>query len=102
MTQEPGVDAKKFLMRTLEVRQRVPFASEADETTHNNTSLVQGLFLQTLEVGLIQEAIRTKIRQYLLPVITDEELICQMGKAITAEIERGKRLPQLAQKHKIA
>ena len=99
MTQEPGEAANKFLMRTLEVRQKVLFASEADETTHYNPALVQGLFLQTLEVGLIQEAIRTQMRPYLLPKTTDEELISKMVKAVAAETERGKRLPQLTQKH---
>ena len=61
MTQEPGEDANKFFIRALEVRQKVLFASETDEGVHYNPTLVQGLFLQTLEVGLVQEAIRTKI-----------------------------------------
>ena len=39
------------------------------------------------------------MRPYLLPKTTDEELISQMGKAVAAETERGKRLPQLTQKH---
>ena len=98
MTQEPGEDANKFLIRALEVRQKVLFASETDEGVHYNPTLVQGLFLQTLEVGLIQEAIRTRIRPFLKPETSDEELIHQMGKAVSAETERGKRLPNLAQK----
>ena len=98
MTQEPGEDENKFLMTTLEVRRKVLFASEADETTHYNPALVQGLFLQTVEVGLIQEAICTQIRPYLLSKTTSEELISHMGKTIAAETERGKRLPQLTQK----
>ena len=98
MTQEPGEDANKFLIRALEVRQKVLFVSETDEGVHYNPTLVQGLFLQTLEVGLIQEAIRTKIRPFLRPETSDEELIHQMGKAVSAETERGKRLPNLAQK----
>ena len=98
MTQEPGEDANKFLIRALEVRQKVLFASETDEGLHHNPTLVQGLFLQTLEVGLIQEAIRTRIPPFLKPETSDEELIHQMGKAVSAETERGKRLPNLAQK----
>lgn len=98
MTQEQAEDANKFLIRALEVRQKVLFASETDEGVHYNPTLVQGLFLQTLEVGLIQEAIRTKIRPYLKPETSDEELIHQMGIAVSAETERGKRLPNLAQK----
>ena len=40
MTQEQVEDTNKFLMRALEVRKKILFASEADEATHYNPSLV--------------------------------------------------------------
>ena len=85
-----------FLMNALDLRQQIMFAcsDENDDTSlQYDSGHIQRLFLRSVETGLQDESIRTKIRPFLKdPHVTDEVLIHQMSVAASAEKERDKKL----------
>eukprot|EP00794_Sanderia_malayensis_P020673 gene20673-22711_t len=83
-----------FLLRALDLRQKVLFASkEAAATLKYDPELVQGMFLRSVETGLRDDNILTKFRSVLQTTkITDEELIQQMSSISSAEAERQARI----------
>ena len=85
-----------FLMKALDLRQQILFAS-SDESDDRHLQYdfehIQRLFLRSVEAGLQDESIRAKIRPFLKdPNVADEVLMQQMGVAVSAEKERGKKL----------
>ena len=92
--QGPKESPDAFLLRALDLRQKVLFASkEADASLKYDPELVQGMFLRSVETGLRDDNILTKFRQVLhVKEISDEDLIQQMGNISSAEAERQARL----------
>ena len=99
IVQSPEESPQSFLIRALDLRQKVLFASkEAGVKIKYDESLVQGLFLHSLETGHHHEAIRTKLRPFLQqPDITDELLIEQMNIIVSTETERQKKFGKATQ-----
>ena len=95
--QAPKEAPQDFLMRTLDLRQQVIFASQAaDDPVEYEPSLVHSLFLHAVETGLQDEAVRTKLRPLLQKKgITDEELMELIN---TAESEHKNKLGATSQK----
>ena len=83
-----------FLMRALDLRQKILFASqEGEDPLKYDADHIQQLFRRTVETGLQDESIRTKLRPFLSnPLVEDEELIHQLNVAVSAEEERVKKL----------
>ena len=83
-----------FLMRALDLRQKILFASqEGEDPLKYDTGHIQQLFRRTVETGLQDDSIRTKLRPFLSnPLVEDEELIHQLNVAVSAEEERIKKL----------
>ena len=83
-------------MNALDLRQQILFAcGEGDDNTSllYDSGHVQRLFLPSIETGLQDEGIRTKIRPFLKdPNVTDDVLIQEMSMASSAEKERDKKL----------
>ena len=90
LTQLAKEDAQSFLMRALELRQKIIFASkEADVVIKYDQKLVQSLFLHCIETGLRDDVVRVKLRPLLQkPTVLDEELIREVTIAATTEFER--------------
>jgi len=64
--QEPKETPVQFLIRTMDIRQKVLFASErAKVGLKYNSELIQTQFLQTLLTGLQDDAVRVDIKHYL-------------------------------------
>ena len=103
LVQGPKEDAQAFLMRALNLRQKVLFVSkESDSKLNANTELVQSVFLQVIESGLRSENIRTRLRPLLETAgVTDEELIHALSTAVTGEEDRQKRLHSSMTKPKV-
>ena len=87
LTQAPNEDAQAFLFRALELRQRAIFTcKEADSKIKYDQSLIQNLFLHSIETGLRDESVRSKLRPFLQnPSIPDEELIGEMNVIFSQE-----------------
>ncbi len=94
--QQPKEDTQAFLMRLLNIRQKVLFvAQESDSKLKANTELVQSVFLQTLESGMQSENIRTRLRPVLeTHDVLNKEIIHQLSLAVSGEEDRQKRLHQ--------
>jgi hypothetical protein len=99
IVQSPEESPQSFLIRALDLRQKVLFASKkAGVKIKYDASLVQGLFLHSLETGPHHEAVRTKLRPFLQqPEITDELLIEEMNIIVSTEIERQKKFGKASQ-----
>ena len=66
LVQEPQEGSQSFLIRALDTRQKILFASkEADTQLKYDPALVQGMFLHAVDTGLQDEAIRTRLRPLL-------------------------------------
>ena len=83
-----------FLLRCLDLRQKILFASqEADAYLRYDPTLVQGMFLRSLETGIRDDNILAELRPLLQKEsISDEELIQQMNPISSAEAERQARI----------
>ena len=94
LVQEPQEGSQSFLIRALDTRQKILFASkEADTQLKYDPALVQGMFLHAVDTGLQDEAIRTRLRPLLQnPVVQDEDLIQQMNEIVLEESERKSKL----------
>eukprot|EP00794_Sanderia_malayensis_P006741 gene6741-7501_t len=102
LTQVPNEDAQAFLFRALELRQRVMFTSkEADSKIKYDPEMIQSLFLYSIETGLRDESIGSKLRPFLQSLnVSDEELIGEMNIIFSEEQEGdskfGRRPPKIA------
>ena len=103
LTQAPNEDAQAFLFRALELRQRVIFTcKEADSKIKYDQSLIQNLFLHSIETGLRDESVRSKLRPFLQnQAIPDDELIAEMNVIFSEEQEREAKLGKKGQKYTI-
>ena len=94
ISQGPKEDPQTFLIRCLEIRQKILFSSkESGATIEYTPDMAQGLFLHALETGLKNESIRTRIRPLLKQkTVSDEVLIEEMSKAVAIETEHHKKV----------
>ncbi|CAB4031824.1 Hypothetical predicted protein [Paramuricea clavata] len=87
---------QEFLMRALDLRQKILFSStqdQSEDTLVYENDHIQKLFLRTVENGLQDENVRIRVRGYLRnPTISDEELILQVNNAVSTENERVRKL----------
>ena len=104
LTQAPHEDAQAFLFRALELRQRAIFTcKEADSKIKYDQSLIQNLFLHSVETGLRDESVRSKLRPFLQnPSIPDDELIGEMNVIFSQEQERIAKLGTRSHVHTFA
>jgi hypothetical protein len=102
--QHPEEEADEFLIRVYETRQKLLFAKREaglGPVVFDDT-LIQSVFINTIETGLTSESIRNKVRQYLITPKTGEtedqfqqvndQLIYQMSMATAEENERTAKL----------
>lgn len=94
LCQGPKESPQAFLIRALDLRQKILFASDEDQNVLKyDKEHIQKLFLRTVETGLQDESIRAKLRPYLKDTsIMDEDLIQQLNAAVSSESERSRKL----------
>jgi len=85
---------RAFLMRALDLTQKILFASqEGEDPLKYDAGHIQQLFRRAVETGLQDDSIRTKLRPFLSnALVEDEELIYQLNVSVSAEKERIKKL----------
>ena len=76
-------------MRSLKLRQQVFFSSqEPGSTIQYDQTLVQSVFINTVETGVSDESIRTRLRPILQQqLLLDEQLIREVNLAVSSENE---------------
>ena len=94
LTQSPSESALDFLVRALDLRQKITFASkEADSGLQYDNSLVKKMFLHTVYTGLVSENIKVEVRSLLENTgVSDEALMEGFAKACANEVERQNKL----------
>jgi len=88
--------ATEFLMRTLDLRNKILFASkESTDELKYEPELVKGLFVRTVCTGLQELAVRQEFCPLLeIDDITDEALIHGLNQIVSRENERKKKFGQ--------
>ena len=94
VVQESSETPQNFLMRALKLRQHVLLASqEKDSKIRYDENLIRSVFINAVETGLADDAIRSRMRPFLQsPNVSDETLIREINTAMTAENERLSKL----------
>ena len=90
LTQNPKESPQEFLLRSLDIRQKVLFASkETDSAPKYSPELVQSMFLHSLTTGFQSDNIRQEMRPILGGKdVKDETLIGQLNQIVLRENER--------------
>ncbi|KAK3700933.1 hypothetical protein QZH41_000337 [Actinostola sp. cb2023] len=91
---------QQFLMRALDMRNKVIFASqEADCDFNYGLKLIQNTFLKSFETGLRDDILATNLRPMLRTQnLTDEELMKSVNEMASHQIERRNKLATERQK----
>lgn len=81
---------QSFLIRVLDLRQKILFASQEDESgLKYDPALVQNMFLHTVLTGLQNDRIQGDLQPYLTDTtVTDETLLEKLNVACSHEAER--------------
>ncbi len=91
--QDPKETPQAFLMRALDLRQRLMVASEAtDKGLKYTGDLIQGMFLKFLKTGLRDDQLLAKLEPSLKLGVNVEILMKEMNEISTRENERKNKL----------
>lgn len=92
--QEAGETPQDFLVRLLDLKQKVLFASqEAGSDLKYDPKLVQCMFLHSLLTGLQNDSIKMEIKPCLQDThVEDEEIFDKLNAAVSNETERMQKL----------
>ena len=88
--QLPGESALDFVFRTMDLRQKVCFASkEADSGLQYDEKLVKSMFLHTVATGLKNDTVRLELKSVLEnSLVSDEQLLEAIQTATSKNEER--------------
>ena len=102
--QEPKETAQQFLLRLLDSRNRVSFASkEENAESEYSSQLVEKSFLKAFESGLRDENLVTNLRPFLRKSdITDDELMRSVNDFATKQSERKAKIGAASERTKAA
>ena len=98
--QSPKKSPQKFLFRALDLRNKVLFVSQEDDSKFDyGFPLVQNTFLKSLETGLRDDILVTNLRPILrTPDISDEDLMKHVNELTSNQAERQSKLEQKSAK----
>ena len=85
---------QEFLIRLLDLKQKVLFASQESESgLKYDPPLVHGMFLHSFSIGLLSENIKSDMKSHLQKdTISDEELFKALNVCVSNETERLQKL----------
>ena len=91
MIQLPGESEYSYVMKCIELRQKVQLASSKSDIKYD-MALVMKLFYQILERGLLSSYVVQEIKPLLTSNVADEDLITAVRKAAASQKERNQPL----------
>ena len=102
--QEPKETAQQFLLRLLDARNRVFFASKEEcAESEYSSQLVENSFLKAFESGLRDENLVANLRPFLRKSgITDDELMRSVNELATKNAERKAKIGAATERNRIA
>ena len=91
--QQPKEKPQEFLIRLLDLKQKVLFASqETDSDLKYDPTLVHGMFVHSFSLGLKNENIKIEMKPYLeKKTMSDEELFEKLNVCVSNEMERSQK-----------
>ena len=89
-------DAQKFVLRIMDLRERVTIASTRDGDIPYDGILVREMFLHTIRCGLRDDAIKLRLDPFLKKTTTDDVLIQELNQIASQEMERKVKLASAA------
>ena len=91
--QQPKEKPQEFLIRLLNLKQKVLFASqETDSDLKYDPTLVHGMFVHSFSLGLKNENIKIEMKPYLeKKTMSDEELFEKLNVCVSNEMERSQK-----------
>ena len=98
--QSPKESPQKFLFRALDLRNKVLFVGQEDDSKFDyGFPLIQNTFLKSLESGLRDDILVTNLRPILrTPDISDEDLMKHVNQLASNQAERQSKLEQKSAK----
>jgi hypothetical protein len=92
--QHPKETAQQFLLRALDLRNKVGFASkESDCEVHYDEPLIQNTFMKSFETGLRDDILAANLRPILRSSpLTDEDLMRHVNELASHQAERQNKL----------
>ena len=92
--QHPNETAQQFLLRALDLRNKVGFASkESDCEVHYDEPLIQNIFMKSFETGLRDDILAANLRPILRSSpLTDEDLMRHVNELASHQAERQNKL----------
>ena len=91
--QQPKEKPQEFLIRLLDLKQKVLFASqETDSDLKYDPTLVHGMFVHSFSLGLKNENIKIEMKPYLeKKTMSDEELFEKLNVCVSNDMERSQK-----------
>ena len=86
--QHSNEDAQTFILRALELREKVRVASENENPVSLDPKLIQSMFVRQVITGLTDDAVRYKLEPLLRREASDEELLKEVNQVMSEEAER--------------
>lgn len=88
--QADAEDAQKFVLRAMDLRERVTMASKAEGAISYNEDLVQSMFLHSIRTGLQDDAVKSRLESFLGKdaKTPDNILIQELNQIASEETER--------------
>lgn len=98
--QQSNESPQQFLLRALDLRNKVNFASQESDSEFNyGPTLIQKTFVKSFETGLRDDILASNLRAALrTPGLTDEELMKQVNELASQQDERNTKLATESQK----
>ena len=98
--QQSSESPQQFLLRALDLRNKVNFASQESDSEFNyGASLIQKTFAKSFETGLCDDILASNLRPILRTSgLTDEELMRQVNELASQRAERSSKLASERQK----
>ena len=87
MVQADDEDTQMFLLRAMELRERLAMAPEIEGIVRFNKSQIQDMFLRAVRTGLRDASVRARLEESLRCGMSDEKLLTEVNAAATEEME---------------
>ena len=94
LCQMEGEDSQLFILRAMELREKILIASEGDSETVVDKSLVQSMFVRTLTTGLTDDYVKIRISPLLRAGVSDDVIIREVNQAMSEDLERKQKMGQ--------
>ena len=88
VTQKENEDTTTFVLRAMEIREKMKYAAVAEEDSSYTPQLIQNMFIHSLKTGIRDDVVKGRIHGMLRSAVSDEELLTELTTIALEEDER--------------